>query len=113
MISYVQNGLAYILKYPRRLLSIINIKTRMLNSNKIYRFHDPIYPFIHPSIHLSFKLLGKLGRPLHLGRSNSTTLAHRAIGDGLEGRSHSGTGADGELFTVGAADQAARGGAGG
>lgn len=101
--------LAYILQYPRRILSIINIKTRMLNSNEIYRSHDPIYPFIH----LSLKLLGKLGRPLHLGRSNSTTLAYRAIGDGLEGRSHSGTGADGELFTVRAADQAARGGAGG
>lgn len=68
--------------------------------------------FLPPSIHLSLKLLGELGRPLHLGRSNSTTLADRAIGDGLEGRSHPGAGADGELFAVGAADHRAGGGAG-
>lgn len=86
---------------PKTIISI-RFKTRVQNPTSL-----------HPSIHLSLKALRKLSRPLHLSRSNSATLARRAIGDGLEGRSHSGGGADGELFAVGAADHAAGGGAGG
>ena len=76
---------------------------------------------LEPSLHsltpsktssLNLKLLRKLSRPLHLSRSDGTSRARRAHGDGLESGRGAGRGADGELLAVGAADHGAGGGAG-
>lgn len=61
---------------------------------------------------LPLKLLRKLSRPLHLSRGDGPALARRAHGDGLESGRRAGSGADGELLAVGAADHGAGRGAG-
>ena len=101
---YIQNSQC-VLNDPTRILSMY-YRYQDAHATKFKQdlsFLSMIFS-LHPPIHLSRIVLGELSRPLHLGRSNSTTVARRAIGDRLECRSHSGTGADGELFAVGAAD---------
>lgn len=77
-------------------------------SNAIYTLNHPSTPSSLPkSSPLTLKLLRKLSGPLDLSRGDRTTLARRALGDGLESGRGSGSGADGELLAVGAADHGA------
>ena len=69
-------------------------------------------PYLPKTNHLPLKFLRKLSRPLNLSRGDRTTLARRAHGNGLESGRGSGSAADCELLTVGAADHGAGGGAG-